>query len=216
MLSHTQPAALDVPLSVRTSGGDRPTHQRGTQPQAYRCRLVRRRFSRSANTKFGKSRLIPLHASSLKSSPITAIAGIVCSQAGRPLTSFLSPAVVDGSMKAKSVAPFTRFPGRLASAVSPPAADPRLHDFRHRFAVQTLLHWHRNGEDVRPALTHPVHLSRSRTCHRHLLVRDRHAGTDGGGWRAAGEALGGSWMKDTTSFPALVGVVLHETSDRPA
>jgi integrase len=24
---------------------------------------------------------------------------------------------------------------------------PRLHDFRHRFAVQTLLHWYRAGED---------------------------------------------------------------------
>ena len=29
---------------------------------------------------------------------------------------------------------------------------PRLHDFRHRFAVQTLLHWHRAGEDVRRRL----------------------------------------------------------------
>jgi integrase/recombinase XerD len=25
---------------------------------------------------------------------------------------------------------------------------PRLHDFRHRFAVQTLLQWYRAGEDV--------------------------------------------------------------------
>ena len=24
---------------------------------------------------------------------------------------------------------------------------PRLHDFRHRFAVQTLLHWYRTGDD---------------------------------------------------------------------
>ena len=29
---------------------------------------------------------------------------------------------------------------------------PRLHDFRHRFAVQSLLHWHRAGEDVRRRL----------------------------------------------------------------
>lgn len=29
---------------------------------------------------------------------------------------------------------------------------PRLHDFRHRFAVQTLLCWHRAGEDVRRRL----------------------------------------------------------------
>jgi integrase/recombinase XerD len=25
---------------------------------------------------------------------------------------------------------------------------PRLHDFRHRFAVGTLVHWYRSGEDV--------------------------------------------------------------------
>jgi len=29
---------------------------------------------------------------------------------------------------------------------------PRLHDFRHRFAVQTLLRWHRTAEDVRRRL----------------------------------------------------------------
>jgi integrase len=29
---------------------------------------------------------------------------------------------------------------------------PRLHDFRHRFAVQTLLHWYRQGEDVQQRL----------------------------------------------------------------
>lgn len=29
---------------------------------------------------------------------------------------------------------------------------PRLHDFRHRFAVQTLLRWYRNGEDVQQRL----------------------------------------------------------------
>jgi integrase/recombinase XerD len=25
---------------------------------------------------------------------------------------------------------------------------PRLHDFRHRFAVQTMIDWYRSGEDV--------------------------------------------------------------------
>jgi integrase len=29
---------------------------------------------------------------------------------------------------------------------------PRLHDFRHRFAVETLLRWYRNGEDAAPRL----------------------------------------------------------------
>jgi integrase len=29
---------------------------------------------------------------------------------------------------------------------------PRLHDFRHRFAVETLLNWHRSGQDVESQL----------------------------------------------------------------
>ena len=29
---------------------------------------------------------------------------------------------------------------------------PRLHDFRHRFAVQALLRWYRNGEDPKRRL----------------------------------------------------------------
>jgi integrase/recombinase XerD len=31
-------------------------------------------------------------------------------------------------------------------------SDPRLHDFRHRFAVQTLLRWYHNGEDPKRRL----------------------------------------------------------------
>jgi integrase len=47
-----------------------------------------------------------------------------------------------------------------------PACRPRLHDLRHRFAVQTLLDWYRDGVDVPPRLpllstymghTHPRH-----------------------------------------------------------
>ena len=29
---------------------------------------------------------------------------------------------------------------------------PRLHDFRHRFALQTLLHWYRSGREIEPLL----------------------------------------------------------------
>jgi integrase/recombinase XerD len=29
---------------------------------------------------------------------------------------------------------------------------PRLHDFRHRFAVQTLLHWYRGGHEIETRL----------------------------------------------------------------
>jgi integrase len=46
------------------------------------------------------------------------------------------------------------------------ACRPRVHDLRHRFAVQTLLDWYRDGVDVQPRLpllstymghTHPRH-----------------------------------------------------------
>jgi integrase len=29
---------------------------------------------------------------------------------------------------------------------------PRLHDFRHRFAMQTLLHWYRGGQEIETRL----------------------------------------------------------------
>lgn len=30
----------------------------------------------------------------------------------------------------------------------PPSHGPRLHDFRHRFAVRTLINWYRSGQEV--------------------------------------------------------------------
>jgi integrase/recombinase XerD len=33
-----------------------------------------------------------------------------------------------------------------------PVCRPRIHDLRHRFAVQTLLDWYRDGVDVQPRL----------------------------------------------------------------
>jgi site-specific recombinase XerD len=41
-------------------------------------------------------------------------------------------------------------------------------------------------------------------CGLRLLVRERYAGTDGSGCSTTGETLGGSSMKDTTSFPVLL------------
>jgi integrase len=38
----------------------------------------------------------------------------------------------------------------IRKAVSGPG--PRLHDFRHRFAVRTLIDWYRSGEDVEARL----------------------------------------------------------------
>jgi integrase/recombinase XerD len=103
------------------------------------------------DSKFGKSRLIPLHTSTLK----------VLSDYG----------VRRDALFAERKTPYlfcSRYAGRLDEGqvrrvfymisrqigirgVSA-SRGPRLHDFRHRFAVQTLLRWHRTGEDVRRRL----------------------------------------------------------------
>ncbi len=55
-------------------------------------------------------------------------------------------------MKVRSVGPFTDCRGRLASAVSSPAEGPACTIFAIALQSRRLLHWHRNGEDVRRRL----------------------------------------------------------------
>jgi integrase len=101
--------------------------------------------------KFGKSRLIPLHASSLhvlsdysarrdrlfadRKAPF-----FFCSRYGGRLD--------EGQVRRVFYMISRQIGIRGASA----SRGPRLHDFRHRFAVQTLLRWHRTGEDVQRRL----------------------------------------------------------------
>ncbi len=100
------------------------------------------------NAKFGKSRLIPLHASTLnvlfdydahrdrlfadRKNPY-----FFCSRYGCRL---------DEGQVRRVFYTISRQIGIRGTSAS---RGPRLHDFRHRFAVQTLLRWHRAGEDVR-------------------------------------------------------------------
>jgi integrase len=101
--------------------------------------------------KFGKSRLIPLHASCLhvlsdysarrdrlfadRKAPF-----FFCSRYGGRLD--------EGQVRRVFYMISRQIGIRGASA----SRGPRLHDFRHRFAVQTLLRWHRTGEDVQRRL----------------------------------------------------------------
>lgn len=98
-------------------------------------------------TKFGKSRLVPIHAST----------GAVLAEylarrerflAGRPASHvFVSSRGnrLDGGQVHRTFYRLSRQTGLRGPCAS---HGPRLHDFRHRFAVQTLLHWYRAGEDV--------------------------------------------------------------------
>jgi len=98
--------------------------------------------------KFGKSRLVPLHASSKK-----VLSDYKChrdrSLAGRPASSFFVShqrgSRLDGGDVRRTFYQLSRQIGLRGPASS---HGPRLHDFRHRFAVETLLQWYRSGEDV--------------------------------------------------------------------
>ena len=97
-------------------------------------------------SKFGKSRMVPLHPSTMQA--LVEHARLRDELQPRPKdASFfvsltrkrLSYAVVQGT--------FRQLVDRAGVGVDAPSP-PRLHDFRHSFAVRTLLGWYRSDEDV--------------------------------------------------------------------
>jgi integrase len=97
--------------------------------------------------KFGKSRLVPMHSSTLQMLigyarrrdsllPALSIPSFLVSDYGRPL---------EGSAVRRIFYRLSRQIGLRGPSAS---HGPRLHDFRHRFAVETLLNWYHRGEDV--------------------------------------------------------------------
>jgi integrase/recombinase XerD len=96
-------------------------------------------------SKFGKSRLIPLHPS------VVALLMDYLSSA-KSLTTVLEPVALFRNATAQRPSYdniYRRF--RRLSNVFPDQLGrrrPRLHDLRHRFAVKTLLNWYHDGIDV--------------------------------------------------------------------
>jgi integrase len=98
-------------------------------------------------TKFGKSRLVPIHASTRD---------VLASYRSRR-TSHLGDCnaphffvtrtghQLDGGDVRRT---FYRLSRQIALRGAQDSHGPRLHDFRHRFAVETLLSWYRSGQDV--------------------------------------------------------------------
>lgn len=98
-------------------------------------------------TKFGKSRLVPIHRSTQE----------VLEQYRVRRERFLadrsaSAFFITGRGHPLDIGDIHRTFYKLSRQIGLRAAGashgPRLHDFRHRFAVQTLLRWYRSGEDV--------------------------------------------------------------------
>jgi integrase/recombinase XerD len=98
-------------------------------------------------TKFGKSRLVPIHASTREvlASYRTRRASFV---SGRDATSFFVTRTgnpLDGADVRRT---FYHLSRQIGLRGQDDSHGPRLHDFRHRFAVETLIGWYRSGEDA--------------------------------------------------------------------
>jgi integrase len=102
-------------------------------------------------SKFRKSRLVPVHASTLEQlrryqeerdrvHPTPSISAFFVSERGRRLP---YPTVR---------ATFRRLCEQLGIHGSTTSRRPRIHDLRHRFAVNTLIRWYREGADVERCL----------------------------------------------------------------
>jgi integrase len=97
--------------------------------------------------KFGKSRLVPLHPSSRRALHRYA------QRRDRFLGSSNSPRfLVNDRGRCLESSNVRRVFYRLSRQIGLRGANdrrgPRLHDFRHRFAVQTLVRWYRSGQDI--------------------------------------------------------------------
>lgn len=98
-------------------------------------------------TKFGKSRLVPIHAST-SAVLATYRARRAAQLGGREAEHFFVTRTghrLDGADVRRTFYSLSRAIGLRGLQDS---YGPRLHDFRHRFAVETLMDWYRSGQDV--------------------------------------------------------------------
>ena len=97
--------------------------------------------------KLGKSRLVPLHASTRQ-----VLADYKSRRddflAGRPASYFFISQRGNHLDTGDVHRTFYLLSRQIGLRDPDSSSGPRLHDFRHRFAVETLLQWYRAGEDV--------------------------------------------------------------------
>ncbi|MGH2628485.1 MAG: tyrosine-type recombinase/integrase [Anaerolineales bacterium] len=98
-------------------------------------------------TKFGKSRLVPLHPSTVRALRRYARRRDEILPNPRSPAFFLSN---QGTRLTEWIARWTfiKLSRQIGLRGPQDRSGPRLHDFRHRFAVRTLLGWYRGGRDV--------------------------------------------------------------------
>lgn len=115
---------------------------------------VERRLLVVRNTKFGKSRLVPVHVSTLDAlRRYERRRDQLCPSPPTPAV-FVSAS--GERLRHSTVQPVFRRLLRRAGVGAGRSRRPRLHELRHSFAVRTLLRWHQHGVDVQahlPALS---------------------------------------------------------------
>ncbi len=97
--------------------------------------------------KFGKTRLVPLHASTC-----TVLADYLARRrrhwAGRAVSSYLFVSSRGNRLDAGDIhRTFYALSRQIGLRGPSDSHGPRLHDMRHRFATNTLVQWYRSGED---------------------------------------------------------------------
>jgi integrase/recombinase XerD len=101
---------------------------------------------RIRESKFGKSRLVPLHPSTLDAlEHYDHIRQRLCPE---PRTGSLFVSLHGTRVIYESVWPVHRMLCEQAGVGTRSSVRPRIHDHRHTFAVKTLLDWYRQGLDV--------------------------------------------------------------------
>jgi integrase/recombinase XerD len=98
--------------------------------------------------KFGKSRLVPLHASTCR-----VLAGYLARRkkhwANRPVSSYLFVSNRGNRLDSTAIhQTFYRLSRQIGLRGPRDSHGPRLHDMRHRFATLTLLRWYHAGDDA--------------------------------------------------------------------
>jgi len=98
-------------------------------------------------TKFGKTRLVPLHASTC-----TVLANYIARRkrhwAERAVSSYLFVSSTGNRLDSGDIhRTFYALSRQIGLRGSSDSRGPRLHDIRHRFATNTLVHWYRSGQD---------------------------------------------------------------------
>jgi len=99
------------------------------------------------DTKFGKTRLVPVHGTTLEA--LQDYARLRDRFLPRPRTPWFFVAPRGGRLHMREVRTvFIQLSRQIGLRGESDHHGPRLHDFRHSFAVRTLLHWYQTGEDV--------------------------------------------------------------------